>query len=413
MDRREFLKTSAMVSLSCLFPGLSGWAYSPAGANGLGSKKLIVIFLRGAADGLNVVIPYADQNYYNARPIIAIAPPGKSEGCLDLDGTFGLHPVLKPLLEHWKNGSLAFVHSSGSPDSTRSHFDAQDYMESGRPGVKTASSGWLNRALQLLPDNSSPIRAINVGSTMPRILQGPVTVASYAPKRSGRRSVIDQPFISSAFARMYEGRGDELEEAFEEGLERHNTLKEKLAQEMQAANKGAPVARNFKGFGRQLGSLFGKDRNTQIAFLALGGWDTHVNQGASKGQLTNQLNSLGSGLADLVTGLGPQYKDTVIMVMSEFGRTVKENGNGGTDHGHGNVMWLMGGGVNGGKVHGDFSGLAKGNLYEGRDLPVRVDFRDVVSSVAENHLELSKNQIAELFPGYTRGGSPVAKNLFV
>ena len=201
-----------MVSLSCLFPGLSGWAYSPAGANGLGSKKLIVIFLRGAADGLNVVIPYADQNYYNARPIIAIAPPGKSEGCLDLDGTFGLHPVLKPLLEHWKNGSLAFVHSSGSPDSTRSHFDAQDYMESGRPGVKTASSGWLNRALQLLPDNSSPIRAINVGSTMPRILQGPVTVASYAPKRSGRRSVIDQPFISSAFARMYEGRGDELEE---------------------------------------------------------------------------------------------------------------------------------------------------------------------------------------------------------
>lgn len=417
MDRREFLKTSAVVSLSCLVPGLSGWAYSPAAAAGSGgksgSRKLIVVFLRGAADGLNIVVPYADQDYYRARPTIAVNPPGKPDGCIDLDGTFGLHPVLKPLVSRWKEGSLAFVHASGSPDTTRSHFDAQDYMESGRPGVKTASSGWLNRMLQILPDNHSPIRAINVGSTMPRILQGPISVASYEPKRGGRSSIMDRPFVASAFSGMYDGRKDALGEAFREGVESHNTLKEKLAEEMIAADKGAPNVGNFKGFGRQLGSLFGKDRNTQVAFLALGGWDTHVNQGAGRGQLANKLSVLGQGLADLASGLGTQYKDTVIMVVSEFGRTVKENGNGGTDHGHGNVIWMMGGPVRGGKVYGDWRGLGEKNLFEGRDLPVVVDFREVIATVASNHLNLSSQEVARLLPGYVLPGKKHTSDIIV
>lgn len=411
MDRREFLKTSMVVSLSCLFPGASGWAYSPGGAKGIGSKKLIVIFLRGAADGLNIVVPYADSQYYSGRPTIAIPPPGKSGGCLDLDGTFGLHPVLAPLHSHWKNKSLAFVNCSGSPEPTRSHFDAQDYMESGRPGVKVVSSGWLNRVLQELPNTNSPIRAINVGATLPRILQGPVSTATYAPKRGKRKSVIDIPVIASAFSQMYTGRKDALGEAYEEGIEAHHTLKEKLEKEMVAANKGAPTARNFRGFGRQLGSLFGKDESTQVAFLALGGWDTHVNQGASKGQLANHLKVLGEGLNDLIHGLGSQYKDTVIMVMSEFGRTAKENGNGGTDHGHGNVMMVLGGGINGGKVYGQWQGLDKQNLFEGRDLPVITDFRDIVGVVSQNHMKLSNKALSEIFPDYNFKPNSYAKDI--
>lgn len=410
MNRREFLKTGAIVSLSCLYPGLSGWAYSPSGKS-QGSKKMIVVFLRGAADGLNIVAPYADSKYYSSRPTIALNAPGKKDSLLDLDGTFGLHPVLSPLMKQWENKSLAFIHSSGSPEPTRSHFDAQDYMESGRPGVKVVSSGWLNRVLQALPDNESPIRAINVGATLPRILQGPITIATYAPKRKNRRSVVDIPIIASAFGEMYNNRDDALGEAFREGMETHTTLKKKLDQEMKMANKGAPSPRNFRGFGRQLGSLFGKDKNTQVAFLALGGWDTHVNQGNSKGQLSNNLKVLGEGLNDLIRGLGSQYKDTAIVVMSEFGRTVKENGNGGTDHGHGNVMWVLGGGVNGGKVYGDWRGLDKSSLFEGRDLPVVTDFRDVIGTIAQNHMGLSTNQLKTIFPDFTIKKNNLARDI--
>ena len=410
MDRREFLKSSAIVSLSFMFPGLAGWAYSPKGG-GADNKKLIVIFLRGAADGLNMLVPYSDSLYYSSRPTIAVGQPGRREGCIDLDGTFGLHPVLSPLKKHWSNKSLAFIQNSGSPDPTRSHFDAQDYMESGRPGVKVVSSGWLNRMLETLPDTQSPIRAINVGKTLPRILQGPVTIATYEPKRGKRRSIIDVPVIASAFSKLYEGRDDALGQAYREGIEAHTTLKEKLEKEMVMANKGAPLTRNFRGFGRQLGSLFGKDPSTQIAFIALGGWDTHVNQGAGKGQLANHLKVLGEGLDDLVNGLGKQYKDTVIVVMSEFGRTVKENGNGGTDHGHGNLMMVLGGGVNGGRVHGQYRGLNKSHLFEGRDMPVVTDFRDVIGTIAHNHLGLSSKALDSVFPDYAFNKNHAAKEI--
>jgi len=398
MNRREFLKTGAMFSLTFMSQGLAGWAYG--GSKALEGKKLIVVFLRGAVDGLNVVVPYGDPRYYQARPTIAIPGPGQKDGVLDLDSYFGMAPALEPLLPHWKDKSLAFVHACGSPEATRSHFDAQDYMESGRPGVKVVSSGWLNRVLTQLPETKSPLRGINVGATLPRILQGPVDIASYTPQTAGKKNAMDVPAVANAFEKMYGGRNDALSKAFGEGVKAQDMLNEKLEKEMVAANKGAPSARTFKGFGQQLGRIFADDPKVQVAFVALGGFDTHVNQGAGKGQLANQLGGLSKGLADLIAALGNDYKNTVIMVMSEFGRTVKENGNGGTDHGHGNVMWVMGGNVAGGKVYGRLDSLAEDKLFERRDVPVNTDFRTVISSISQAHLNFGKTNLNELFPDF-------------
>lgn len=401
MNRREFLYLSGLSAACGLFPGLSGWALSSANGEPAGSK-LIVVFLRGAVDGLSVAVPYGEAQYYAARQFTAIPRPGQPDGCLDLDGHFGLHPALEPLLTYWRKDSLAFVHATGSPDPTRSHFDAQDFMESGTPGVKLTSSGWMNRLLAKMPSNNSPIRAINIGETLPRILQGPASIASFEPqgKSGSQKKAIDFPVVQQFFQSMYAGRNDELGRAFNDGLLAHKTLKKDLDGEQMAANQGAPDARNFKGFGKQLGALFAKDPSVQMGFLAIGGWDTHVNQGSSKGQLANKLVALGSGLNDLATALGDQFKHTLIIVMSEFGRTVKENGNNGTDHGHGNMMMLMGGCVSGGKVYGDWRGLSSSQLYEGRDLAVTTDFRSVLSSAVGEHMQIGREQMKDVFPDF-------------
>lgn len=402
MNRRDFLRSAGLLSMSMLTPGLNGWAWAAANRDE-DSSRLVVIFLRGAADGLNILVPHSDPAYYACRPGIAIQKPGTPEGALDLDGHFGLHPVLAPIMPLWKNKSLAFVVSSGSPDPTRSHFDAQDYMETGVPGSKTTSTGWMNRLLSQLPDNKSPIRAINVGNTIPRILQGPVSVASYEAKPTGGRigTALDKPMVLSSFAQMYEGRNDDLGTYFAEAVSARKVLNSRLQDEMIAADQGAPLAKNFKGFGQQLGRLFHQEPNTRVAFIALGGFDTHVNQGASKGPLANNLTTLGTGLAEFVNGLGEAYSRTVIAVVSEFGRTVRENGNAGTDHGHGNVLWLLGGPVDGGKIYGDWSGLDKSKLFEGRDMPVNTDFRSVMSTVLSKHMLLSKKGMSQVFPDFT------------
>jgi uncharacterized protein (DUF1501 family) len=412
MKRREFLQTAGLCALSLIAPGISGWAAS-AGNAGEPGNKLVVVFLRGAVDGLNVVVPHGDSHYYSSRPSIAIPKPGQEGGALDLDGYFGLHPSLDPLMQFWKDGTLAFVNASGSPDPTRSHFDAQDFMESGTPGVKLTSSGWMNRLLSKLPGGRSPVRCLNIGETMPRILQGPASVASYEPAGNGviQKKAIDLPVVSQLFQSMYGGRTDELGKSFNEGMSARKTIKKDLESEMMAANQGAPDARNFKGFGNQLGTLFSKDPSVQMGFLAIGGWDTHINQGSSKGQLANKLTALGTGLNDLVSALGAEYKNTLIVVMSEFGRTVKENGNAGTDHGHGNVMMLMGGRVAGGKVHGKWKGLEGSQLYEGRDLAVTTDFRSVLWSTIAEHLKVASSDMKEIFPAFEPGRS-LMPNLF-
>jgi len=400
MNRRNFLQQLGLVSGGTIVAiGTHGWVARGVTSNS-NPKRLIVVFLRGAVDGLNVVIPHWENAYYDARSGIAIAPPNEANGALDLDGRFGLHPALNPLMPLWKQGSLALIHACGSPDPTRSHFDDQDYMESGTPGVKTTPDGWMNRLLSVLPA-PSPVQAVNLGATLPRILNGRMAVASLPLGKNAERPLpLDRPQISEAFNQLYSG-SDPLSKAYQEGRAARQQLIADLTQEMRAANQGAPTPTGFAANTQQLARIMVKDPSVQLAFMALGGWDTHVNQGGSTGQLARNLKGLGEGLATLAQGLGSVYSDTVIVVMSEFGRTVRENGNGGTDHGHGNVMWLLGGSIKGGKIHGEWPGLAPEQLYEGRDLAVTTDFRDVIASVLSWHLQLAGTKIQQIFPNYT------------
>ncbi|CAN5236780.1 DUF1501 domain-containing protein [soil metagenome] len=412
MNRREFLQLAALSSLSLALPGSRGWAYSN-GKDDDSAKKLIVILLRGGMDGLNVIAPYGDSQYQIIRPTIALHK--SNGGLIDLDSYFGMHPALAPLHPLFQDKTLAFVHACGSPDPTRSHFDAQDYMESGIPGKKSASSGWVNRLVTQLPSKHSPLQAISIGSVLPRICSGPANFASVAKNSKVSRGAIDRPKVETAFNDLYSGLNNDLGASFAEGMAAHKTVNQIMSspddiysqgddKEQMMANRGAVTPNAYPNFGKQLATLFRKDPSVQVAFVDFGGWDTHIRQGAEQGPLAGHLAPLASGLADLVKGLGPLYKDTSIVVMSEFGRTVKENGNGGTDHGHGNVMWLLGGGVNGGKVYGRFGGLKQNELYEDRDLPATTDFRSVLSAVLADQMHLPKNALANVFPGFQASG---------
>lgn len=406
MNRRDFLKSAMLAAAWSALPvGRSGWAYAspwPFAGHDAGKSRMIVIFLRGAVDGLSVVVPHGDAGYYEARPRIAIARPGTEQGALDLDGHFGLHPALAPLLPLWKAGRLAFVHASGSPDATRSHFDAQDFMESGTPGEKGTASGWMNRLLATMPAPLAANAATSVGETIPRILGGPIEVANLQLGNGAARKLpADDPRIGAAFDRLYAGN-DAVSAAYRQGRVARAKLLEDLMTndaEQKAANAGAPLPTGFARDAAQLAQLLRRDPGIKLAFLALGGWDTHVNQGSAKGQLAGRLAPLGQGLATLASELGPTFDDTTIVVMSEFGRTVHENGNAGTDHGHGNVMWVLGGRVRGGRVHGRWPGLGADQLYQGRDLAVTTDFRSVLAGVLRDHMGLSGEQIRSVLPG--------------
>jgi uncharacterized protein (DUF1501 family) len=395
MLRRQLLHFGAFT--------LGGLPVSLVRAQGGAQKKLVVVMLRGAVDGLSVVAPHAEREYAASRPQIALAPPGAEDGLIKLDAMFGLHPALAPLKRHWDGGQLAFVHASGSPDPTRSHFDAQDYLESGTPGRKSTPDGWMNRLLTALPGEPAPTRAISQGSTPPRIFAGTGSVASLGlgPNAMQRRA-IDDPQMQAGLARLY------ANDAQLSGTLRDTTQgRGEMARSMAAAeprsmdpsaDAGAPSARSFAADARRLGQLIRKDPHTQLAFTAVGGWDTHVNQGAARGQLANRLASLGEGLDALSLGLGDAYKDTVIVVVSEFGRTLRQNGNGGTDHGRGNVMWLMGGPIAGGRMLGDWPGLDASALADGRDLAVITDFRQVLAPLLQRHLGLTETALATVFP---------------
>jgi uncharacterized protein (DUF1501 family) len=413
MQRRDFLHLMAAAGL--MIPvGRSAWAaVGNGGANT--DRKLIVVMLRGAVDGLNVVAPVGDAHYAQLRPTIAIARPGQENGAIDLDGYFGLHPALASLQPLWDQKKLAFIHASGSPDPTRSHFDAQDYMESGTPGKKSTQDGWLNRLLTALPGPSTPTRAISVGPVMPRILTGRAPATNIAAGEAGTKAnLLDRPQVGSAFDQLYQNN-EKFGRTYQDAKDAHKEVMtasmSPLENEMQMANNGAPLPNGFPNDAARLATLMRNDPKIQIAFVALGGWDTHANQGAGTGQLANRLTPLGQGLATLAQRLGPMFDDTTIVVMSEFGRTAKQNGNGGTDHGHGNVMWVLGGDVAGGKVYGDWKGLSADGLHEGRDLAVTTDFRSVLATVAERHLYLPDKQLAQLFPNGRSNGGGVSGNL--
>jgi uncharacterized protein (DUF1501 family) len=403
MDRRSFMRTAALGTAGLALPfGNAGWIARGATLAESADKarqRLIVIFQRGAVDGLSVVVPYRDDGYYQARKSIAINPPGQPGAVLDLDGHFGAHPSLASVMPLWRNKSLAFVHACGSPDPTRSHFDAQIFMETGTPGRSATPDGWMNRLLEQIPGPHSATQAIAFGSNVPRILTGKLAVANVATgKGAGKPLAIDQPDINAAFAKLY-GGSDAMSRTFQESQESRRQVMADLSDEMVAADNGAPLPDGFPGDAARLAKMMRQDSSIQLAFLALGGWDTHVNQGNAQGQLAGRLKPLADGLAVLANGLGPSYADTVIVVMSEFGRTVHENGNGGTDHGHGNVMWVMGGKVAGGQVYGDWPTLSTASLYQGRDVAVTTDFRAVLEPVLSRHMGMTDRTLNDVFPG--------------
>jgi uncharacterized protein (DUF1501 family) len=392
MNRRDFLRLSTASALLPLGP--AAWAATADG----GPKRLVVLFLRGAVDGLNVVIPYGDEAYYDARPTIAIGRPGTDGGALPLDGHFGLNPALAGLLPLWHDESLAFVHAAGSPDPNRSHFDAQLYIENGTPGHKTTPDGWMNRLLAELPGPHGPTEAVSIGLTLPKILRGTLPVANLplGPK-AAMATPLDRPELGREFDRLYAGN-DAIARAYREGRAAHTELLGSLAPEMQRADNGAPPPNSFPAKATRLGYLIGHDPRIRLAFASLGGWDTHVNQGNHKGRLANHLRPLGDGLAALAKGLGGAWSDTVVIVLSEFGRTVHENGDGGTDHGHGNVIWILGGNVRGGQVYGNWPGLALAQLYQRRDLAITTDYRVALAAILERHLHLGDRQLEAIFP---------------
>ncbi len=408
MDRRTFLKSCGLAGYLLCRPQITVWALNSKPS--VQNKRLVVCFLRGAIDGLNVVVPFGDPNYYQLRPTIAVARPGQNAGCLNLDGHFGLNPAMAPLMPLWQQKHMAFVHACGSPDPTRSHFDAQDFMESGTPGDKRISTGWLNRLVTSIPQaNKSPVQCVSVGSILPKIFTGPASVATIQNTAGPSHLPIDNAAIAGAFERMYGDASNKaqanISQAYLEGMAAHKEINTELSKpvtdaEQVMANHGAPLPSANRDFGSQLARIFRSDPAVQIAFIDFGGWDTHTGEGNGRGALANRLRTLSQGLADLASGLGPLFKDTNIIVMSEFGRTAKENGDGGTDHGHGNAMWLIGGSLPGGKVYGKFSSLANSDLHEGRDLPTSTDFRSVVGNVISENFELSQKQMSSVFPSF-------------
>ena len=396
MRRRHFLNA---VGAGLLLPvGRSAWAVSAAAA-GPTNRKLVVVMLRGAVDGLNGVAPVGDANDLRLRPTIGLAAPGMEGGALDLDGYFGLHPALASLQPLWAARKLAFVHASGSPDATRSHFDAQDYMESATPGRKNTPDGWMNRLVAALPGPQSPSRLLGIGPVLPRILSGQAAAVNLPNVAAAARAdLLDRPAVKAAFDELY-AQHPRFGRAYADGRAAHREVMDALeSREMLAADRGAPLPNGFPDDAARLAGLMRNDPKIQLAFVALGGWDTHANQGAATGQLANRLAPLGQGLAVLAERLGPLFDDTVVVVMSEFGRTARENGNGGTDHGHGNVMWVRGGKVRGGKVYGDWEGVEDAKLNEGRDLPVLTDFRLVLAQISEEHLMLGDKRLEQVFP---------------
>ena len=362
-------------------------------------KRLVVIFQRGAADGLNIVVPFAEQSYYAMRPTINIP----RNAVLDLDGFFGLHPSMSALHDLWNQKHLAIVHAAGSTDVTRSHFDAQDYMESGTPGVKATEDGWLNRALHALPATSdkAAFRAIAMGPSLPRILSGSepaVAVNNINDFGVGGKNPKAAP-MSNTFEAMYEHSVDTvLHGTGQETFDAVKMLKSAdPAKYTPAPGANYPRGR-FADSLKQLAQLIKADLGVQVAFADIGGWDHHVNEGSTQGQLANVLTTFSQSLAAFWTDLGNLAEETVVVTMSEFGRTARENGNRGTDHGHANAMFVFGGPVKGGKVYGKWPGLDSSQLYEGRDLTVTTDFRRVLSEAVYQHL--GNRKLDAVFPGF-------------
>jgi uncharacterized protein (DUF1501 family) len=389
--RRYFLRSSALAIAG--FGVAPSWLLRAAAQGDSRRKILVAIFQRGAADGLNIVVPYFEKSYYELRPTLAVPAPGKPNGAIDLDGRFGLHPSLQQLKPLWDSGQLAIVDAAGSPDPTRSHFDAQDYMESGNPG-RTTTDGWLNRALAPAGQGVSPVRAIAMSAELPRTLRGKQTAVAlnnleqFQVRNSAAASVLESMYATTSDSTL-KTSGRETFEAVK--------MLESINRAPYTPANGAQYQGEFGRGLQQIAKLIKADVGVEAAFAEIGGWDHHSNE---MPQLIPLLQQFGNSLAAFCRDMGDRMADIVLVTMSEFGRTAKEDGNGGTDHGHGNVMMVLGGAVHGGKIYGRWPGLQPEQLYEQRDLAVTTDFRDVLGELASHQLGQKMDQV---FPGYTRG----------
>jgi len=405
MNRRVFLRNSALAMVGAGAAPLWLERALYAGDTPFPSKKILVaIFQRGAADGLNAVVPHAEKAYYALRPTIAIPRPvstgdKRNDAAIDLDGFFGLHPSLAPLKPLFDQRRLAIVDAAGSPDPTRSHFDAQDYMESGTPGVKSTESGWMNRALLKPVGKPSPVRAVALGATLPRTLRGgqsAVAIESLAAFQ------VRDAQAALEFQKMYQDSKDPVmqatgRETFEAMSMLQSIRKQPYTPAAGADYPRAPLGESLK----QIAQLIKADVGMEMAFADIGGWDHHFNevaQKSSEGQLANLLRTFGQALTAFWTDMGDRMQDIALVTMSEFGRTARENGSRGTDHGHANCMFVLGGDVKGGKVYGPWPGMEREQLYEGRDLAVTTDFRDVLGELVSRHT--GNAALSGVFPGY-------------
>jgi uncharacterized protein (DUF1501 family) len=398
-SRRSFLKSAGIGFVALGLP--PSFLVRAAGAqqNSRG-KVLVVVFQRGGMDGLNAVVPFKDRAYYALRPSIAVAEPATGEErAIDLDGYFALHPALAPLKSIYDKGHLAIVHAAGSPDNTRSHFDAQDYMELGTPGIKSTADGWLNRYLSERRVTDSPFRGLAVGAQTPRTLAGTsptLTLSSIEEFRLRNQAMAQtlQKLYGSASDPLFRKGGSSLFDA----MAQLRSIESKIP----SSSASYPAGRFGVGL-KQIARLIKADVGLEIAFTEIEGWDTHVAEGGATGILANRLKEFADGLAAFYQDLGDRLDDVVVVTMSEFGRTARENGNRGTDHGHANVMFILGGRVRGGKVYGRWPGLAPEVLYEGRDLDLTTDYRTVCSEVVARHL--AQRDVARIFPGFRSSAS--------
>lgn len=397
-SRRAFIRDGAFALVSLGFaPSFLARAVAATGETRR-NKRLIAIFQRGAVDGLSVIVPHGDGDYYAARPGIAVPRPGTSaDAALDLDGLFGFNPRLAPLKPLWDRRDLAVVHACGSPDATRSHFDAQDYMETATPGVKSTHDGWLNRLLQAeRREEQTPFRAVALTPQMPRLLQGraPALAMNQVDRFAVRNSAAGGAFEAEYAAAADRVLGGTGRDAFDAMRRLKDAEPARYLPEHGADYPTTAFGQALK----QIAQLMKAGVGLEVAFAETGGWDTHVNQGSTQGQLATRLDDFARSIAALVTDLGDRMADTVVLTMSEFGRAVRENGNRGTDHGHGNAMLVVGGGVRGGQVYGRWPGLALDARYDGRDLAVTTDFRNVFAEVVVRHLGV--RDAGPIFPGF-------------
>jgi uncharacterized protein (DUF1501 family) len=400
VSRRIFIKSGAIAVVG--FGSLPGFLVRASGAARGRRKTLVVLFQRGAADGLNIVVPHGDESYYRLRPSIAIPRPRRreSETLLDIDGFFGFHPSLKPLKELYDRETLAVIHAAGSPDATRSHFDAQDFMESGTPGVKSTRDGWLNRYLQAHPaQHRSGFRAVSSTSQLPRILGGRAPALAIPElSKFGIKGRFGELARQGLEALYVSSEDPLLSPTARETFEAVDFLEQVDPASHRPANGAVYPPGAFGKSLLQVAQLIKSDVGLEVAFSEIGGWDHHVNEGGVRGPLANLLRQFSAGIGAFVRDLGDRMDDVVVVTLSEFGRTARENGNRGTDHGHATAMFVIGGSVRGGKIYGDWPGLEPEQLYQGRDLALTTDFRDVVGRLLVGHL--GAGDLEQVFPGH-------------